>query len=473
MNLTSFLTNFHFSEPLFLWLLLPLLVLCFFYKKISFLRKIAAIDKDKYLSFIAEENLQLLTREEGASVKKEKKVNIFILFLCLFFLILALAGPRYTFSEQKVKTPHRNIVFLLDSSLSMSVEDIVPNRFAVAKEEVNSLLNVFDTTRVAVISFTEIPHIINSFTKDYKEVSKRVKGLDLKSFKRQGSNISKALDLSFRLFDNIGAEQKENNFIIIFSDGEFERKLTTKQYKQLQKYNIIIYAVGTEIGGPIIKNGEIIEHQGQKVISKLDYDNLQKLAQNIGAKLALLNNVSSSNFALQFLQKEQNDGDKGFLLLKIWQMSFWIFLLPSLLCLLYLFRKGLFVFLFVVALMPEPSYADIFLNDDAKGKKSFAEKNFSEAINHFSSGYNKGVASYKDKKYDDAIKYFNESDNEYKDYNLGNSYFMKGDYQESIKSYDRFLESHKSNKEAKYNKKKAEELLKKQQENKDKQKKTR
>jgi Ca-activated chloride channel homolog len=94
-----------------------------------------------------------------------------------------------------------------------------------------------------------------------------------------------------------------------------------------------------------------------------------------------------------------------------------------------------------------------------EGVKNYKMRKFQDALNHFEKAakdhpsenrhaFNKGATHYKMKEYDDAIKQFSQSsyssDKGVKTqsyYNLGNSYYQKGDTLSAIKSYMRALES--------------------------------
>ena len=56
-------------------------------------------------------------------------------------LIIAMAGPRWDYTQIQLFTPGSDLVILLDISRSMEVSDVRPSRLARARQEIEDLIN--------------------------------------------------------------------------------------------------------------------------------------------------------------------------------------------------------------------------------------------------------------------------------------------------------------------------------------------
>lgn len=459
-NMSKFVQEFHFDQPFFLTVI-PFLVILFFIlnkKEIVFSPNILNLKR-----FASIENLKLLVR--GRSFTNAKAINLLLLVLFIL-LTLSLAKPRWGFSEVEHYDYDKNLVVLLDSSQSMAVEDLGSSRFTRAKQEIYDILQRYQEYRVGVISFTDIPYIISPLTKDHKAIIDNIKSLSPDDFELQGSNINEAFKLTINYLKKVSGTEK---YILLISDGGFTTKLDAKIVEQIldQKLELFIYAIGTELGGPVFKDGKIIEYEGEKVISKLDLDNLNDIAKEFKAKMIT---VSYDDFDIDefsnFITRNQ-EITKNNIITKQWKERFYVFLVPAMLILLFFFSSKIFlscVILYCVFNINNAE-ANIFLNNNQNALGYYKNKEYSKAEEKFSSFYNKGVASYRNKDYAAAIEYFNNDilkDDIKSQFNKGNAHFMQKQYGESIESYKMVLENDPDNKNAQYNLKIAQKMLQKQ-----------
>ena len=457
--MTEFFQAFHFHKPYFL-IIIPALITLFFIlnkKQIIFTPNFLKLKK-----FASIENLKLLVR--GNRIDNSKKINILLLifFICL---IIALARPRWGYDEIENYNYDKNLVILLDSSQSMAVGDIPPSRFTRAKQEVYDILNKYKDYRIGVISFTDIPYIISPLTKDHNAIINNLKSLSPDDFEIQGSNINEALNLTINYFKKVSGTEK---YILLISDGDFTTKLDSGISKKIldQKLKLFIYAAGTQIGGPVFKQGKAIEYQGQKVISKLNIEKLTEIAKSLKGNISTIshNNLDIDEFN-KFIS-QNHELTKNQIITKQWKERFYIFILPAMVILLVFFNNKVFlclligIFLFNI----NNAHANIFLNSNQKATKHYNKKEYSKAESNFTDSYNKGVAAYKNKKYDDAIKHFKKTpeSNIKAKFNQGNAYFMQQKFQDAINSYETVLKYDAKNKQAEHNLNIAKKMLKKQ-----------
>src|SRR5699024_7411410 len=127
------------QEPLFLWLILliPALIggLWWYRKQIG--KKRARFFKDELFKKLRRGYWPL-----GSSLQQ------YSLYAGLFFLIIAIAGPKVGTEVREVKRQGVDLLIALDLSASMNAEDVKPSRLEKAKYEINRLIDRLKGDRV-------------------------------------------------------------------------------------------------------------------------------------------------------------------------------------------------------------------------------------------------------------------------------------------------------------------------------------
>ena len=90
-----------------------------------------------------------------------------LLMLALFFSILALARPQWGEEKRKVERKGVDLVFLLDTSLSMMAEDIKANRLEKSKLEIKNMVRRMKGDRVGMVAFAGSGFLQSPLTLDY------------------------------------------------------------------------------------------------------------------------------------------------------------------------------------------------------------------------------------------------------------------------------------------------------------------
>ena len=129
----TILDNFQFAEPLWLWGLTVLPVLWAIYA-LSFRQHFSG---SKLESFA---DPHLLPHLLGDETKQGPQKNHTVRTLAIWSLVwalglLAMAGPRWDYTDVKAYVPASNLVILLDLSRSMDAADVKPSRLARARQE--------------------------------------------------------------------------------------------------------------------------------------------------------------------------------------------------------------------------------------------------------------------------------------------------------------------------------------------------
>ena len=151
---------------------------------------------------------------------------LFLQLLVVALAILACLRPGFRGAE----LVDERIIFLIDTSASMSATDIAPTRLEAAKQRVLSLIDQMSSSKVAmVISFSDVPRIEQPFTNSRSSLRQRVNRI--KATTRR-SDLSDALRYAAGLANPGRASEDASDVqvadalpatLFIFSDGGFRK----------------------------------------------------------------------------------------------------------------------------------------------------------------------------------------------------------------------------------------------------------
>jgi len=218
----------------------------------------------------------------------------------VFFLILALARPQWGIVRERVERTGVDIALVLDTSLSMSVEDVSPNRFFLAKQGVLSLMTRLAGDRFSLVAFEGDAYPLVPLTLDADAVGLFLETLEPGFVPTPGSNLLSGIEAGLATFVD---PSRVNRVIVLVSDGEDLEESLEAAVTAARKAGVVIFTVGagSSQGGPVpnrdasgARDGYKLEN-GDPVISRLNSDNLLRLAQATGGKFA---QVSTNNTSL-------------------------------------------------------------------------------------------------------------------------------------------------------------------------------
>lgn len=259
----------------------PEYLYCFFVIPIIFfLYLIFASARRKALARLADAHLLQNLTPEASSSKILAKSLLFL--LALSFLIFAIAGPRYGVQKQEVKRSGSDIILALDVSKSMLAQDIQPNRLERAKGAISRLIDRLGQNRIGLIvfageAFTQLP-----ITTDYVSAKMFLSTITPEIVPVQGTAIAEAINLAAKSFSPTSTAAKS---IIIITDGENHEADPIPAVKKAVEAGINIYCVGigdtrgVPIPDPDTQNSFLKDRSGQTVLTRLDEQILQTIAE--------------------------------------------------------------------------------------------------------------------------------------------------------------------------------------------------
>lgn len=200
-----------------------------------------------------------------------------------FFLGVALVGPVRGYSLREVQRKGLDIVLCVDTSRSMLVQDVKPDRLERAQREVRGLLERLEGDRAALLAFAGDVRQVAPLTHDRKTLASFVEDLSVEENQVGGTNLGAAIDAGLELFDGrTGAHEA----IVLITDGEDLEQKGLEAAARAAEQGIRVYVVGmgTASGGKIPdgKRGFVRDETGEEVVSSLAAESLEAICEETG-----------------------------------------------------------------------------------------------------------------------------------------------------------------------------------------------
>ena len=457
----TIISEFHFLRPL--WLLaVPLVWWMVFMLRKKWWQK-GGWDR--------EVDSHLLEFLASSPSQHKRKLLPWVMCLAGTLLLLSLAGPAWQKKPQPLIKKSQARVLVLDLSFSMLATDVKPTRIDRVRFKLEDLLNNFSEGETALVGYAGDAFVISPLTHDANTISSLLPGLHPNIMPVPGSRADLGVELASDLLSrSIGSQ----GHIILVTDGIEESEISV--IKNASGTNeISILAVGTEAGSPIaLKAGGFLkDRNGAIVIPKLNLKPLSKLANQVNGELTLLS--PDDRDVNQIIAAETSEGsyteDEQQRTSDNWnEEGPWLLLIVLPLTAL-LFRRGILfsiglIFLPAFFALPDTvmafSWDDLWLRPDQQATELFHQGETDYASKLFEDNEWKATAAYRSGDYEKAAEQFAKKDNTRANFNRGNALAFAGRLQAAIDSYEKVLSVNPQHKDAKFNKKLVEDLLKKQ-----------
>lgn len=400
--------------------------------------------------------------------------------LAWLLLACALAGPRLPLIAplQQGNPRHElDIMVLLDVSASMLAKDIAPQRLQRAKLELLDLLPKLQGERLGLLAFAGSPGLLMPLNRDMAAFRYYLDMAQPALFTAQGTALANALELAQRNMPAAPAARA----ILLVSDAEssvlsgpagaavWEAAAKLKQ----EGIPLFILGVGSEQGATItLPDGNTLVSEGADVISMQDVAGFTQLARQTGGRFVQVAD-GDADWAELYEKglKVLPGGVPGVEQIQAWQELYGYFLLPAILLLAWLHfgrvfapLKKLFVVLYVGVLVAggnaheaeaaeQDAYAAYQQQDYARAQMLYGD------LPGYAARLGEGAAAYRRKDYHHAINQFTKALLQSRDdlqrepalYNLGNSYFMAGNFRAAADAFIGVLKITAGNQDARAN----------------------
>ncbi len=261
----------------FLWLILFLILLYWF----------ASDRKKKLLKAFGESETvnQLISSHAPQKIYWKHVLSI----AGTVFLILALAQPQWGQEKKQLKRKGIDLIFVVDTSLSMLAQDVKPSRIEKAKFLMKSFLKHLSGDRVGIVTFAGSGFLQSPLTLDYSAFTLFANSIQVGYIPDPGTNLNDGIQMALRSLPN---DKQKYRALIVLSDGEAMEGHIDEAVQTAKKNEVRVYTIGlgTPDGEPIplkSNDGKVSGYkkdvQGQIVITKLNELLLKNIAKETGA----------------------------------------------------------------------------------------------------------------------------------------------------------------------------------------------
>lgn len=191
------MTDFHFIRPLWLWMLLPFVVLSWcLLRQTSTMTAWSKVCDAHLLPYLIQ------TKHYSRRI-----FSMLLLFASVLLMIISLAGP--TWSRLPVPT-YQQIqprVVVLDMSDTMLTNDLQPDRLSRAKFKLHDLFQHKNTGQFGLVVYTGEPFVVSPLTDDGQTIDALLSSLTPDVMPVEGQQLSSAIDQAHQLITQAGFQQ--------------------------------------------------------------------------------------------------------------------------------------------------------------------------------------------------------------------------------------------------------------------------
>lgn len=279
--------NLTFAQPELLpllWLVPALAAFCLFrgwYRR-RMQRRLGAMEKFERISRIQRPALEW--------------IHALCLLISVAAALLAVARPRAPRTLYEPEHRGLDIVFLLDTSPSMSAQDIQPSRFDKAREVIREfLLRKHSGDRVALVGFSDSSMIYAYLTGDAASLMFYFDYFYAEDESLYGTNLGAAVESGLAAIardrEITPANAGRQALLVLLSDGDDRGGEVAEAVARARDAKVHVYAIGIGTGRgaeiPIRVAGQrqyLVDDRGLRLTSSLQEDTLKSVATGTGAR---------------------------------------------------------------------------------------------------------------------------------------------------------------------------------------------
>lgn len=302
------MADFHFLRP---WWLLTLILLAIF--TIILWRQ---QPKLQAWSEVCDPHLlDHLLQKKGQG---KRMASLTYLFLSLFFMIVAMAGPTWYQLPVATYKPVQPRVLVLDLSDNMMDTDLSPNRLSRAKFKLHDLLAKKEVGQFGLVVYTGEPFVVSPLTDDGQTIASLLSTLTPDIMPVTGQRLDTALEEAGKLITQAGYQNGQ--ILVLTADTPSAEAMETAKKLADSGIDSSIMPVKADTNlNPLYQrfansgSGQLIEYSAD--------------ASDIARWL------NASRVSHRFVLNEEDD-------IPLWRDEGRWFLIPALLLLLPLFQRG-------------------------------------------------------------------------------------------------------------------------------------
>lgn len=241
-----------------------------------------------------------------------RQILIVILLFCINIRIM-IKSPN-----AQVASNNLDVLFVIDNTLSMLAEDYNGNnrRIDAVRSDCKYIMDELAGARFSIITFNNSAQVLVPYTRDINIANESLEILKtMDTFYARGTSLSQAKNAALKSLKDISGNSDKNRIIFFISDGEITNGDDLESFSSIKKYvgNGAVLGYGTKKGGKML----VTDHYDDKehylqdksnypyvdAISKIDEDNLEQIAEDIGIDYINMSRQSNIKSKLEDIKK--------------------------------------------------------------------------------------------------------------------------------------------------------------------------
>jgi len=167
-----------------------------------------------------------LARAAGASARSAAgRLLLFLRLLVVTLAIVALAGPRLSYTHTETETAALDIMLAMDLSWSMMALDMAPgekiSRFDIAQDVLRDFVGKRPHDRLGLVVFSAVPYLASPLTLNHSWLISNLERLHVGILPELGTAIGDAIAVSAKRLKAI--PDSKSRIIIVLTDGDNNR----------------------------------------------------------------------------------------------------------------------------------------------------------------------------------------------------------------------------------------------------------
>lgn len=255
----------------------------------------------------------------------------------------------------KVLSNNLDVLFVVDETISVIAEDYNGNntRLSAIQNDCKYIIKRLNGAKFSLITFDNKSRIEIPYTKDAKIISELIDFLEpIETLYSKGSNLNVALEDTIKTLKSSKEKGGRVRVLFFISDGEHNVTDSLSSYSEIKKYidEGAVLGYGTTNGGYMKdtdrdSTGEYITYydvnngyNNVTAVSKIDENNLKKIASEAGIDYIHMTKQSNINNKLKKLENIVTEGletsDK-----KSYEDTYYFLIIPLLILVMIEFNK--------------------------------------------------------------------------------------------------------------------------------------
>ena len=243
--------------------------------------------------------------EQKQTSKTSQFISQYTKYGLFFLLILIAFAQPYQLGEKIPEPPqHRDIVFLVDTSITMSLKDYQLNdqrieRMSMLKSVLSHFIEKLEGSRIGITVFSEHTYTLVPLTTDYALLKAQLQRLESAVLTGRTSNPSNALLYTAKQYKN----SKEKPALVMLTDIDRpDRQIDPRAAATyLSQHGFHLHTIGIGAGSQEAKENEI----SSLIYQPANFQLLEDIALAGKGKFFWAKNISSLNTALQHIQSAE------------------------------------------------------------------------------------------------------------------------------------------------------------------------